>query len=84
MSFGEGTRALRVIATREIGANFDSGIAYVTTIAFALLSNSIFMNEFFLTGTVDMTGFFDLLPCAPTWRDEGPGAVDNTQHLNKH
>ncbi|MAB81251.1 MAG: hypothetical protein CMJ89_18040 [Planctomycetes bacterium] len=62
MSFAEGRRTIRAIATREIGANFDSGIAYVTTIAFALLSNSIFMNGFFLTGTVDMTGFFDLLP----------------------
>ena len=62
MSFGDARRAMRIVAAREIGANFDSGIAYVTTIAFALLANSIFMNEFFLTGTVDMTGFFDLLP----------------------
>jgi len=53
---------VRLIAAREIGASFDSGIAYVTTIAIAVLANSIFMNEFFLTGTVDMTGFFDLLP----------------------
>ncbi len=67
MSFGEGRRTMRVIAAREIGANFDSGIAYITTIAFALLANSIFMNEFFLTGTVDMTGFFDLLPLLLTF-----------------
>lgn len=52
----------RQIAARELGASFDSGIAYVFTIAFCVLANSIFMNEFFLTGNVDMTGFFDLLP----------------------
>ena len=51
-----------VIARRELGAYFDSSIAYVYTIAFALLANSVFMNEFFLTGTVDMGGYFDLMP----------------------
>jgi len=51
-----------LIARRELAAYFDSSIAYVYTIAFVVLANSIFMNEFFLTGTVDMTGFFDLLP----------------------
>ena len=55
-------RGVKLVAAREIGASFDSGIAYVTTIAFALLANSIFMNEFFLTGTVDMSGFFEMLP----------------------
>lgn len=50
------------IAGREIGAYFDSSIAYVYTIAFVVLANAIFMNEFFLTGTVEMTYFFDLLP----------------------
>lgn len=53
---------VRLIAAREVGASFDAGIAYVTTIAIAVLANSIFMNEFFLTGTVDMTGFFELMP----------------------
>jgi ABC-2 type transport system permease protein len=53
---------VRVIAQREVAAYFDSSIAYVYTIAFVVLANSIFMNEFFLTGTVDMTGFFDMLP----------------------
>ena len=51
-----------LITGRELGAYFDSSIAYVYSIAFVVLANSIFMNEFFLTGTVDMTGFFDLLP----------------------
>lgn len=50
------------IARREVAAYFDSKIAYVYTIAFVVLVNSIFMNEFFLTGTVDMTGFFELMP----------------------
>ncbi len=52
----------RLVAGRELAAYFDSSIAYVYTIAFVVLASSIFMNEFFLTGTVDMTGFFDLLP----------------------
>src|SRR5262245_50049396 len=52
----------RVVAGRELGAYFDSAIAYVYTIGFVVLANSIFMNEFFLSGTVDMAGFFDLMP----------------------
>jgi len=55
-------RGVGLVAGRELGAAFDSGIATVATVALTLLANSIFMNEFFLTGTLDMTGFFDLLP----------------------
>jgi ABC-2 type transport system permease protein len=51
-----------LVAGRELGAAFDSGIATIATIALTLLANSIFMNEFFLTGTLDMGPFFDLLP----------------------
>lgn len=51
-----------VIARRELGAYFDSSIAYVYTIAFALLANAVFMNDFFLTGRVEMAGYFDLMP----------------------
>jgi ABC-2 type transport system permease protein len=51
-----------LVAGREVGASFDTGIATIATIAFALLANSIFMNEFFLTGLVDMRGFFELQP----------------------
>ena len=54
--------AIRIVAGREIAAYFDSKIAYVFTIAFVVLANWLFMTEFFLTGTVDMTGFFDLMP----------------------
>lgn len=62
LSFGETLTGVSLIAARELGAYFDSSIAYVYTIAFAVLTSSIFMNEFFLTGNVDMTSFFDLLP----------------------
>lgn len=51
--------AVRVIAGREFLQYFDSKIAYVFTIAFILLANSVFMNEFFLSGLVDMTRFFE-------------------------
>lgn len=54
--------AVRVVAGRELGAYFDSSIAYVYTIAFVVLANSIFMNDFFLAGTVEMSGFFAMLP----------------------
>ena len=62
LGFSEAVRGIRLVTRRELGAYFDSGIAYVYTIAFVVLANSIFMNDFFLTGTVDMTGFFALLP----------------------
>ena len=59
---GQSSGGVLLVAGRELGAYFDSAIAYVFTIAFVLLANSIFMNEFFLTGTVEMTVFFDRLP----------------------
>ena len=55
-------RGTRVVFARELGATFDSAIAYVFLIAGLLLVTSLFMNEFFLTGRLDMTPFFDLLP----------------------
>ncbi len=53
---------VRLVSGRELAAYFDSAIAYVYTIGFVVLANAIFMNEFFLTGTVEMAGFFDRLP----------------------
>lgn len=50
-----------VVLGRELGAFFDSAIAYVATIAGLLLVTSLFMNEFFLTGKLDLTPLFDLL-----------------------
>ena len=55
------TTAVRTVAAREFAQYFDSKIAYVFTIAFVVLANSIFMNEFFLSGIVYMTRFFELL-----------------------
>jgi len=55
-------RGMRLVAARELGATLDAGIATIATVVLTLLANSIFMNEFFLTGTLDMSGFFDLLP----------------------
>ncbi len=55
-------RGTGVVLQRELGATFDSAIAYLYTIAGLLLVNSLFMNEFFLTGRLDMTPFFELLP----------------------
>ena len=46
-----------LVAGRELGAYFDSSIAYVHSIAFVVLANSIFMNEFFLSGRIDMLDF---------------------------
>lgn len=62
LSAGQFVSGMAVICGRELSAYFDSAIAYVYTIAFTVLANSIFMNEFFLTGHLDMTGYFDLLP----------------------
>lgn len=62
LGFREYWRGAFLVLLRDLGASFDSGVAWVYTIAFALLANSIFMNEFFLTGNVDMAGFFDVLP----------------------
>jgi ABC-2 type transport system permease protein len=53
---------VRLVAARELGAAFDTGIATIAAVAYTLLASSIFMNEFFLTGVVDMTGFFDTQP----------------------
>jgi ABC-2 type transport system permease protein len=61
-SLPEFSRGVRAIAARELGAYFDSSIAYVYTIAFAVLANSVFMNEFFLAGTADMRGWFERMP----------------------
>ena len=53
---------VREVFVRELASYFDSNIAYVYTIAFTLLANSQFMNDFFLAGTVEMAPFFHRLP----------------------
>ena len=62
LTLGQCLSGVGLIAGRELGAYFDSSIAYVYTIAFVVLANAIFMNEFFLTGRAEMTAFFDLVP----------------------
>lgn len=54
--------SVRVVLGRELGAYFDSAIAYVYAAAFLLLSGSVFMNAFFLEGLVDMSEWFRNLP----------------------
>lgn len=62
LSPGQLARGARIVLGRELGAYFDSGIAYVYTIAAIVLANSLFMNEFFLGAKLDMTPYFDALP----------------------
>lgn len=50
-----------VVLGRELGAIFDSSVAYVYLVGAVLLSSSLYMNEFFLTARVDMTPFFEAL-----------------------
>ncbi len=50
------------VASRELAAAFESAIAYVASCAAWIGVSALFMNEFFLTGRLDMTPFFDLLP----------------------
>jgi len=51
-----------VIFRREVGAYFDSSIAYVYAAVFLILSSSMFMNDFFLRSVVDMGEYFRNLP----------------------
>ena len=53
---------IRVIARRELGAYFDSPIAYIYVAVFLVLSCAIFMNSFFLESVVDMSAYFEVLP----------------------
>ncbi len=59
--FSSGLGGVRVVFRRELGAAFDSPVAYVYLIGALLLSSALFMNEFFLTARLDMTPFFDSL-----------------------
>ena len=52
----------RLVAGRELGAYFDSPIAYIYAAVFLVLSGTTFMNSFFLEGVVDMSPYFEVLP----------------------
>ncbi|MDA0336397.1 MAG: ABC transporter permease [bacterium] len=53
---------IRLVARRELGAYFDSPIAYITAAVFLVLAGTSFMNSFFLQGVIDMTPFYETLP----------------------
>ena len=55
-------RAATIVFTRELAAYFDTRIAYVYGSAFIILANLVFMNDFFLAGAADMSGWFERLP----------------------
>ena len=55
-------RHILTIFKREINAYFNSAIAYIFIIVFALISCGLFMTGFFIVGSADMRGFFSLLP----------------------
>ncbi len=47
---------------REVGAYFNSPIAYIYLIVFVAFVNGLFMSRFFLLGRAEMRAFFDELP----------------------
>lgn len=51
-----------VVFAREFHAYFDTPIAYIFATVFLVLSCSIFMNDFFVKGIVDMSAYFEALP----------------------
>ena len=51
-----------VVVQRELGAFFDSPIAYVYATVFLVLSGATFMNSFFLASVADMSPYFEMLP----------------------
>ncbi|HQP10131.1 MAG TPA: Gldg family protein [Candidatus Omnitrophota bacterium] len=50
------------IFTRELFSYFNSPIAYIFIVVFVVLTNAMFMTQFFLVGNADMRYFFGLLP----------------------
>ncbi len=55
-------RDIGVIFRREMGAYFNSPIAYIFIIVFLLLAGGFYTNGFFLSGVADMRDFFGTLP----------------------
>jgi ABC-2 type transport system permease protein len=51
-----------LLARREWGAALDSGVTALAAAGFALLANSIFLNEFFLAARAELGPWFRLLP----------------------
>ncbi len=59
-----GVAGFRAVFAREFAAAFDSPIAYVAIGATLVATTSWFLNEFFLTGKLDLAPFFFGLPWA--------------------
>ncbi len=55
-------RSGMTIFLRELGAYFNSAIAYIFIIVFSLVTSFLYMSQFFLIGRADMRGFFGILP----------------------
>lgn len=55
-------RDLATIFRRELSAYFNSAIAYIFLIVFALVTCGMYMLSFFLIGRAEMRSFFSLLP----------------------
>lgn len=53
---------VRLIGARELGAYFDSPVAYAYAAVFLILSCGTYMNDFFLAGVADLSPYFDVLP----------------------
>lgn len=51
-----------VICKRELGAFFNSAIAYIFLIVFILISTGLYMTDFFFVLRADMRSFFNTLP----------------------
>ncbi len=59
-----GFAGFRAVFSRELSAAFDSPIAYVAILATLTATTSWFLNEFFVTGKLDLAPYFQLLPWA--------------------
>lgn len=55
-------KSILTILKRELGSYFNSPIAYIYLVVFAVVNNGLFMTRFFLAGRADMKVFFDTLP----------------------
>jgi ABC-2 type transport system permease protein len=63
-SRARGFAGFRAVLWRELSAAFDSPIAYVAIGATLVATTSWFLNEFFVTGKLDLAPFFRILPWA--------------------
>ncbi len=55
-------RDVGIIFRREMGAYFESPIAYIFIVVFLILTGGFYTNGFFLNGVADMREFFGTLP----------------------